>query len=122
MSFGKISHVFRLTLQYGSVILNKKSGDDIDIHTYKIYVRLAEMSEIMTVSAKGQITIPARVRAKCGIKTGDKVLGEYSEGSFIIKKPVDFFSLKGCFSGGKTPDDEEDLLTQEMGKAIMERE
>ena len=33
-----------------------------------------------------------------------------------------FFSLKGCFSGGHIPDDEEELLTPEMGRQIMERE
>ena len=80
------------------------------------------MHEIMTVSTKGQITIPAAVRERYGIKAGDKILGEYSEFGFFIKKPLDFFSLKGCFSGGHIPDDEEDLLTPEMGKHIMERE
>ena len=80
------------------------------------------MAEMMIVSTKGQITIPAAARAKFGIKAGDKVVGEYSGNAFVIKKPVDFFSLKGCFSGGHIPDDEEDLLTPEMGLQIMERE
>jgi AbrB family looped-hinge helix DNA binding protein len=79
------------------------------------------MSEIMTVSAKGQITLPARVRAQFYIKTGDRIIGEYSGDGFIIKKPLDFFSLKGSLAGGKLPDDEEDLLTPETGKQIMER-
>jgi AbrB family looped-hinge helix DNA binding protein len=80
------------------------------------------VADIMVVSTKGQITIPAAVRSKFGIKAGDKVVGEFSGGAFVIKKPVDFFSLKGCFSGGRIPDDEEDLLTPEMGRQIMERE
>jgi AbrB family looped-hinge helix DNA binding protein len=80
------------------------------------------MSEIMTVSTKGQITIPVAVRERYGINAGDKIFGEYTEVGFFIKKPRDFFSLKGCFSGGHIPDDEEDLLTPEMGKRIMERE
>jgi AbrB family looped-hinge helix DNA binding protein len=79
------------------------------------------MSEIMIVSTKGQITIPASVRAKYGIKAGDKVIGEHSGDGFVIKKPLDFFSLKGRFSG-HIPDNEEDLLTMEMGRQIMERE
>ena len=79
------------------------------------------MTEIMIVSTKGQVTIPAAVRAKFGIKPGDKVVGVYSDNAFVIKKPIDFFSLKGCFSGGQIPDDEEDLLTPEMGRQIMER-
>ena len=80
------------------------------------------MAELMVVSTKGQITIPAAVRAKFGIKAGDKVIGEYSGNSFVIKKPVDFFSLRGCFSGGHIPDDEEELLSPEMGRQIMCRE
>jgi AbrB family looped-hinge helix DNA binding protein len=79
------------------------------------------MSEIMIVSTKGQITLPARVRAQFGIKAGDRIIGEYSQGGFVIKKPLDFFSLKGSLAGGKMPDDEEDLLTPEIGKQIMER-
>ena len=80
------------------------------------------MAELMVVSVKGQITIPAAIRAKFGIKAGDKVIGEYLDNSFVIKKPVDFFSLKGCFSGGHIPDDEEELLSPEMGRQIMDRE
>ena len=80
------------------------------------------MTEIMTVSTKGQITIPAAVRAKFGLNAGDRVIGELSGNTFLIKKPIDFFSLKGCFSGGCIPDNEEDLLTPEMGRQIMERE
>jgi AbrB family looped-hinge helix DNA binding protein len=80
------------------------------------------MSEIMVVSTKGQITLPYRVRAKFGIKPGDRIIGELSPGGFTIKKPLDFFSLKGSFAGGKMPDNEEEFLTAEMGKHIMERE
>ena len=90
------------------------------MHTYHFEGDVT-MAEMMTVSTKGQITIPAAVRAKFGIKAGDKIVGEYSDNAFVIKKPVDFFSLKGCFSGGHIPDDEEDLLTPEMGRQIMER-
>jgi AbrB family looped-hinge helix DNA binding protein len=79
------------------------------------------MSEIMIVSTKGQITLPSKVRAQFGIKAGDRIIGEYSRDGFIIKKPLDFFSLMGSLAGGKMPDDEEDLLTPEIGKQIMER-
>ena len=79
------------------------------------------MGEIMVVSTKGQITLPAKLRSKFGIKAGDRVVGEYLEDSFVIKKPKDFFSLKGSLSGGKMPDNEEDLLNRETGKYILER-
>jgi AbrB family looped-hinge helix DNA binding protein len=78
------------------------------------------MNNIMTVSAKGQITIPADVRVKFGIKPGHKLIGEVSANGFILKKPLDFFSLKGSIPGS-CPDNEEDLLTPEVGRQIMER-
>jgi AbrB family looped-hinge helix DNA binding protein len=79
------------------------------------------MSEVMVVSTKGQITLPSKVRAKFGIKAGDKIIGEYSEDGFVIKKPLDFFPLKGCLAGGKIPGDEEDLLNRDLGRMILDR-
>jgi hypothetical protein len=32
-------------------------------------------------------------------QAGNKVIGEHSGDEFVIKKPLDFFSLKGRFSG-----------------------
>jgi AbrB family looped-hinge helix DNA binding protein len=81
------------------------------------------MNEILTVSAKGQITIPAGVRVKFGIKPGDKIIGESHESGFVLRKPIDFFTLEGCLRGAaaRLPDDEEELLTPEIGREIMER-
>ena len=80
------------------------------------------MSELMIVSTKGQITLPAKVRAKLGINTGDRIIGDFQNDAFTIKKPRDFFSMRGTLSLGKIPDDEEDLLTSETAKRIMDRE
>jgi AbrB family looped-hinge helix DNA binding protein len=75
---------------------------------------------ILTVSPKGQITIPAEIRAKFGILPGDRIIGELSESGFNLRKPLDIFSLKGCIPGS-CPDNEEDLLTPEVGRQILER-
>ena len=40
----------------------------------------------------------------------------------IYEKPKDIFALEGFLSGVRIPDDEEELLTPEMGQRIMERE
>jgi AbrB family looped-hinge helix DNA binding protein len=79
------------------------------------------MGEVLTVSVKGQITLPFRIRSKLGLKAGDRIIGEYVEGGFVLKKPLDFFSLKGSLSGGKMPDNEEELLTSETGKRMLNR-
>jgi len=79
------------------------------------------MGEIMIVGAKGQITLPTRIRSQLGIKAGDRVVGENSKDGFVLKKPLDFFSLKSSLSGGRIPDNEEDLLSEEFGRQMTER-
>jgi AbrB family looped-hinge helix DNA binding protein len=79
------------------------------------------MDEIMTVSMKGQITLPPRVRARLGIKAGSRIIGEQTSEGFILKKPRDFFDLKGCFRGGKIPDDEEEILSPDAGESMLRR-
>lgn len=80
------------------------------------------MSEIMKVSTRWRITIPISVRKKYDIKPGDKIFGDMTERGFLLRKPPDFLSLRGCLSFGKMPDNEEDLLTPEIGRAIMKGE
>ena len=80
------------------------------------------MSEAMTVSTKGQITIPLYLREKYGIQAGDKLFPEPRKGGFFVKKPKDIFALEGFLSGVHIPDNEEELLTPEVGRKIMERE
>ena len=73
------------------------------------------MMELSIVSSKGQVTIPAFMREKYDIKAGDKLIWEESENRLALRKPPDFFSQGGSLHLGSIPDDEEDLLTPEMG-------
>jgi AbrB family looped-hinge helix DNA binding protein len=75
----------------------------------------------MTVSTKGQITLPSRVRANLEIKTGGRIIGEETPEGFLIKKPRGFSALRGSLPGGKIPDNEEELLSSAVGKRIMSR-
>jgi AbrB family looped-hinge helix DNA binding protein len=81
-----------------------------------------EILEMSVVSSEGQVTIPAFMREKYGIKAGDVIIGEDFESRIALRKPPDFFSLEGTLHLGFIPDDEEDLLTPEVGRRIMERE
>ena len=80
------------------------------------------MMELSVVSSKGQITIPAFMREKYDIKAGDSLIWEDSENRLALRKPPDFFSQGGSLHLGTIPDDEEDLLTSEIGRRMMERE
>jgi bifunctional DNA-binding transcriptional regulator/antitoxin component of YhaV-PrlF toxin-antitoxin module len=76
----------------------------------------------MIVSTKGQVTIPKVLRERYKIHLGDKLFFEPHETGFFVKKPKDIFALEGFLSGVNMPDDEEELLTSDMGQRIMERE
>ena len=44
---------------------------------------------LVTISSKYQITLPAKVREKMGIKAGDKVVFIEEDGKFVLKKLSD---------------------------------
>ena len=62
------------------------------------------------VLTKGQVTIPAVMREKHDIKAGGIVIWEDIGDMIILKKPVDFFSLRGCLGKVEIPEDEEELF------------
>lgn len=61
---------------------------------------------ILTVSAKGQVTLPVRMRRKLGIQAPDRLLIESVDDAIIIRRPPDLFGLKG-FLGKALPAAEE---------------
>jgi len=56
--------------------------------------------EIITMSGKGQVVIPARVRRNFGLRKGDKLLLEIDGRSIkMIPKTVDITTLVGSIKG-----------------------
>jgi AbrB family looped-hinge helix DNA binding protein len=55
-----------------------------------------------TVSSKGQIVIPAELRAELGIATGTRIAIERRENHLILQPITEKFidSLMGCCGGG----------------------
>jgi AbrB family looped-hinge helix DNA binding protein len=45
------------------------------------------MPDMLTVSTKGQITLPADLRADFGLEAGGKVFAERTEIGYVIKRP-----------------------------------
>jgi AbrB family looped-hinge helix DNA binding protein len=70
------------------------------------------------LTSKGQVTIPAEVRRRMGIDTGDRIeFVEVEGGGFVIKPAVDDVrSLKGLL---KKPD--KPVSVEEMDAAIRRR-
>ncbi|MDR1021504.1 MAG: AbrB/MazE/SpoVT family DNA-binding domain-containing protein [Synergistaceae bacterium] len=45
------------------------------------------MSDMITVSTKGQITLPVDLWTEYGLKTGDKIFGEKTPMGYLLKRP-----------------------------------
>jgi len=45
------------------------------------------MTDMLTVSTKGQITLPVDLRVEYGIEAGDKLFGEKTPIGYVIKRP-----------------------------------
>lgn len=72
---------------------------------------------VATVSKKGQITLPARLRKELGIAPNDRVMIQTCRDGFVIKPVRDFFELDG-FLGKALPKSEE---REGMLRAATER-
>ena len=77
------------------------------------------ISDFFMVSTKGQVTIPAIMREKYGIKPGDMVIWEDFEDRLALKKPLDFFSLRGCLGKVDIPENEEELFADAVAGHVM---
>jgi antitoxin PrlF len=74
---------------------------------------------VATVTSKGQITIPSRVRDALGLEAGDRVeFVEQGKGQFaIVAATRSVHELKGLFHGKRS----QPVSIQEMNAAIARR-
>jgi len=70
-----------------------------------------------TISTKGQITLPAALRRKLGVRAHDRVVIEGTNEAIVIRRAADFLELKGAF-GMALPREKE---RREMQRAVAAR-
>lgn len=78
--------------------------------------------QIISVSSKGQIAIPAEFRKELSIKTGSQ-LAAYSDGTNIILKPIELpsaESLQETLDQAKKYAEEEGLTPSDINRIIKE--
>lgn len=74
---------------------------------------------LATVSSKGQITLPAKVRLKLGIRARDKVQF-FVRGNEIVVKPLPSFrQLRGSLSPRKG--DQRKAMRDAVARHVMEK-
>jgi AbrB family looped-hinge helix DNA binding protein len=47
------------------------------------------VSSEIHIRKKGQMTLPAELREKFGVRDGDRIIGEYVDGKIILTRPED---------------------------------
>jgi antitoxin PrlF len=100
---------------YGDTLRAMLILDNLSIPYY--YVRSTMTAA--TVTSKGQITIPSRVRTALGLEAGDRVeFVEHGKGQFaIVAATRSVRELKGLFQGKRS----KPVSIEEMNAAIARR-
>ena len=75
---------------------------------------------LATVSSKGQITLPSRIRAELGIRAKDKVQFLVRDGELVIKPLRSFRELRGILSPVKG--DPRKAAAEAAGTHVMEKD
>jgi len=57
--------------------------------------------QLMTLTTKGQVTIPQDIRMYLGLKSGDQVLFEKNNKTIEVRPAPNFFSFRGALIGSK---------------------
>lgn len=79
-------------------------------------------SGMTKITSKGQATVPLFVRNEMGFETGDYLLWEIRGDVAIVRKPKDLMDYVGFLGDANLPDDEEELLSPDFGRKMLERE
>ena len=77
---------------------------------------------IVTVSSKGQITLPASSRRALGIKARARVLIEVTDNAIVVRPVPDFFELKGFLGKGLPPEEERRRMAEGVARHVLEEE
>jgi len=80
------------------------------------------MSVAVRIKSKGQVTVPLIIRNKLNFNTGDIVLFEVRNEEIVIRKPKNLLDYEGFLGKANLPDNEEELLTPDVARRILERE
>lgn len=76
------------------------------------------MNETLVVSSRGQITLPAAIRKRLGIKSGDVVMLQ-DRGNEIVLKPGIALEVQQYTDGQMTQWDREDKLSKQERTRIL---
>jgi len=78
------------------------------------------MRESLTVSGRGQITLPAGMRKRLGIQSGGVVIAEERDGEIVLR-PAAILEIENYSDDDIARWDAEDRLSEEERKTVLQR-
>ena len=78
------------------------------------------MRQTLTISKKGQITLPAELRKRFGFESGDTVIAEERDGELVLR-PAAVLEIELYSEEDIARWDEEDRLDEQTRGQILER-
>ena len=77
---------------------------------------------VATVSSKGQITLPAKLRRALGIEPHDRLSVEVVDDTIVLRPVPDFFALRGFLGKGHPIEEERKRMAEGVAKHVLEKE
>lgn len=78
------------------------------------------MPEMVTVSTKGQIVIPKKIRKELDIEPGSRIFVSVEDGRIVIEKPrKTLWDFMGYFGKALPPDEELRLAQEGVAKHVL---
>lgn len=75
--------------------------------------------QLVTITTKGQVTIPVKIREKLGLNPGDRVIFDEDKNVAQVRPVPDFFTFRGALKG-KGPYGEE-KVRKTVGEHLAKR-
>ncbi|PIP06769.1 MAG: hypothetical protein CO012_04765 [Syntrophobacterales bacterium CG_4_8_14_3_um_filter_49_14] len=94
-----------------------QKGRNYDIRNF---LKEEMMRENLTVSSRGQITLPAALRKRLGIETGGVVIAEERQGELVLR-PAAILEIEAYSDADIARWDAEDRLDETDRQAILQR-
>ena len=79
------------------------------------------MPEILTMSQRGQVTLPVSLRAEYGLKAGDKIFMEKTKDGYLIRGPKKtLLEYAGCLTSSYSVEEEEERAKEGLSQHVLE--
>ena len=79
------------------------------------------MPDILTMSQRGQITLPVALRTEYDLKSGDKIFGEKTEDGYLLRGPKKtLLEYAGCLTSSYSVEEEEEIAKEGLSRHVLE--